>query len=415
MVRFFFICVICSLSFSLPQKQKTEVKQKELDQVRKEIKQIEAQVSRMGSKEKKTFGTIEKYNKQIHLLNQLITELQSDAEEKEAQIGDLQSESESLNAELIALRKNYAAYVTAVYQRLFQNKLLYFFTANSISQALLRQYYLKTFSQHGKTDAERILTTQIELRKLSEQLTREKNIKQAIILQKSTEENVLDNRAREQKSLLAKLKGDKTQLQKELDEKKRAEQRIRDLVNKLIARDKERKRQRDQAEKNMTAKEKKASIAAEEHAHPGEITKRKSPSPVSGPITALRGKMGWPANGSVLRHYGESKNAATKTVTLNYGVDIKTSTNAAVKSIYSGEVSAVEWLPGYRTIIIISHGHDFRTVYGNLGTVKVREGDRVDAGTIIGSAGSSIEGSLLHFEVWNDRQSQNPEIWLARK
>ncbi len=415
MVRLFFFCFIFLVNAEYAQKQKAEAKQNELNQVRKEIIQIESQISTMGSKEKKTFSTIEKYNKQIHLINRLISDLQADAEEQEAQISDLQSESDALQTELFTLKKNYAAYITAVYQRLYQNKLLYFLTANSISQALLRQYYLKTFSEHGKTDAERILTTQIELRKLSEQLTREKNIKQAIIIQKSSEETTLGKRAREQQSLLAKIKGDKTQLQKELDEKKRAEQRIRDLVNKLIARDKERKRQKDLAEKNMTAKEKKASIAAENAPNTKEITKRKSPQPVSGPITSQRGQMGWPANGLIIRHYGESKNAATKTVTLNNGIDIKTSANAPVKSIYSGEVSAVEWLPGYRTIIIISHGNEFRTVYGNLGNVNVREGDRVEAGTIIGSAGAGIEGSLLHFEVWNDRRSQNPEVWLARK
>jgi septal ring factor EnvC (AmiA/AmiB activator) len=100
---------------------------------------------------------------------------------------------------------------------------------------------------------------------------------------------------------------------------------------------------------------------------------------------------------------------------LNYGVDIKTSANAPVKSIYSGEISAIEWLPGYRTIVIISHGSNFRSVYGNLQSANVHEGQRVSAGEVIGSAGAGLEGSLLHFEIWNDRQSQNPEIWLTRK
>jgi septal ring factor EnvC (AmiA/AmiB activator) len=394
------------------QKAKAEAKQKELSQVRHEIQNLESQLKNMGTKEKKTFAAIEKYNKQMFLINRLIASLHEDEQEKQEEIETIQGQSASLQSELGVLKQNYSRYVTAVYQKLYQNKLLYFLSANSISQGLLRQYYLRTFSERGKNDADRILRTQIELHKLEEQLTREKNIKQAIIVQKADEESYLSRKANEQQSLLKKLKGDKTQLKKELDEKRVAEQRIKDLVNKLIARDREREHQRELAEAKTKA------TPTPKNAAPGKekpVVKREAPGPVSGPIASLRGKMGWPVNGSVVKHYGETKNSATNTVTLNYGVDIKTSANASVKSIYSGEISAIEWLPGYRTIVIISHGNNFRSVYGNLQSANVHEGQKVSAGEVIGSAGAGLEGSLLHFEIWNDRQSQNPEIWLSRK
>lgn len=406
------IAVLLAFPGSLTaQKSKTENKQKELSQVRREIQNIESQLSKMGTKEKKTYAAIEKYNKQMYLINKLVASLKEDEEEKEDEIQTIQGESASLQAELAVLKSNYAKYVTAVYQKLYQNKLLYFLSANSISQGLMRQYYLKTFSERGKNDADRIMLTQIELHKMEEQLTREKNIKEAIIVQKTSEEGFLSKKSTEQQSILKKLKGDKSQLNKELDEKKVAEQRIRDLVNKLIARDRERARQKELAESKSSSASSKSSSVEKER----PITKREAPGPVSGPIAALRGKMGWPVSGNITRHYGETRNASTNTVTLNYGVDIRTSANAPVKSIFSGEISAIEWLPGYRTIVIISHGNNFRSVYGNLQAANVHEGQRVTAGQVIGSAGAGLEGSMLHFEIWNDRQSQNPESWLSRR
>jgi len=45
----------------------------------------------------------------------------------------------------------------------------------------------------------------------------------------------------------------------------------------------------------------------------------------------------------------------------------------------------------------------------------VQEGDEVTIGQTIASVGGSIEGNVLHFEIWNSRVNQNPEIWLAKK
>lgn len=414
---FFFALSLFSFSYSQKGRTvaqpKTETKQKELSKLREEISTIEGQLNKIGTKEKKTFSTIEKFNKQIFLINKLVSNLKEEEEEKQMQIEEIQGQSENLQKELDNLKKNYSSYVNATYKKLYQNKSLYLLSAKSISQGILRQYYLKTFSERGKGDAERIARTQFDLRKLEEEISREKNIKQAIIVQKSEEELRLTSKSKEQQVALKKIKGDKTQLKKELDEKKLAESRIRDIVAKLIARDKERERQREIAEKELRNKNasKKPGATAKEP----EVTVRKTPEPISGALTSLKGKMGWPVSGNIIHHYGENRNSSTNTVSLSYGVDIKTSSNAPVKSIYAGEVSAIEFLPGYRTVIIISHGSEFRSVYGNLGSVNVREGQKIAAGTVIGSAGESIEGYQIHFEIWSERRSQNPEVWLSRK
>ena len=86
-----------------------------------------------------------------------------------------------------------------------------------------------------------------------------------------------------------------------------------------------------------------------------------------------------------------------------------------VLSVAEGIVSAIDWIPGYGSIVIVTHRDDYRTVYGHVANINVKEGEKVKGGSAIGKVNESLEGKILHFEIWNERNYQNPEIWLARK
>ena len=132
-------------------------------------------------------------------------------------------------------------------------------------------------------------------------------------------------------------------------------------------------------------------------------------------FSELKGKLNWPiSRGKVVRKFGESLNPKLKTLTVNYGIDIRASGDMTVKCVAEGVISAVEWLPGYGTVLIISHKGNYRTVYGHLSEVFIKEGDKIKTGGVIAKVGESVEGNILHFEVWNGRQNVNPEIWLKK-
>jgi murein DD-endopeptidase MepM/ murein hydrolase activator NlpD len=86
-----------------------------------------------------------------------------------------------------------------------------------------------------------------------------------------------------------------------------------------------------------------------------------------------------------------------------------------VRAVADGIVSKIFWLPSFENLIIITHDGGYRTVYANLSDIFVSEGEKVNAGQVIGKSGESIEGSIVHFEIWHERQQQNPEIWLSKK
>ncbi len=133
-------------------------------------------------------------------------------------------------------------------------------------------------------------------------------------------------------------------------------------------------------------------------------------------FSSLKGRLNWPvANGKIIRKYGENRNNKTNTVMLNYGVDIAASKDINVKAVSDGVISAIDWIPGYGSVVIVTHKGDYRTVYSHLSEIYVNEGDKVKPGSVIAQVGDSIEGKILHFEIWNSRENQNPEVWLARK
>ena len=132
-------------------------------------------------------------------------------------------------------------------------------------------------------------------------------------------------------------------------------------------------------------------------------------------FSSLKGQLSWPVKqGKIVRKFGENKNAKLKTVTLNYGIDVDVKKETDVHAVAEGIVSAIDWLPGYGSVVIVTHKDEYRTVYGHITDLNVNEGDKIKAGTVIGKVNDSLEGTILHFEIWSGRNYQNPETWLAR-
>lgn len=135
-----------------------------------------------------------------------------------------------------------------------------------------------------------------------------------------------------------------------------------------------------------------------------ESLKGSLPSPVSGRYT-------------VVKRFGRQKHPSLPHVeTDNAGIDLETAKGTAVRSVCGGEVSAVFRPDGYNSVVVIRHGN-YMTVYANLATVSVSTGQKVKAGQNIGAVFSDPKDngrSVLHFEIRNGRQKENPELWLKK-
>lgn len=412
---FLSLFLFCSV---FPQQKEIADKQTELGGLREQIESLELELKDIGNKEKQNYNVIEKYSKQNHLINKLINNYRTDVREKEKEITSLQKEIASLENTTKKLKDNYAKYISSVYKGTYKSDLMYILDAESLQQAVLRYKYLQEFSSQRKKDLEKIKQNKEQLVEAKVRLNKERATKNDLLLVKEKEEKVLQNQISERKQIVSRLRNNKSALKKELDAKKMAEKEIRNLITRLI--EKEEARKREEAKRLAEAK------SATRHTVKGEISSK----PVDDAIhpqtfsevnnlssfANLRGRMSWPiSKGTITRKYGENTNSQLKTVTINYGIDIKASGDLNVRAVADGIVSTIDWLPGYGSILILTHKDGFRTVYGHLSSITVTEGERIRPGEIIGKVGESLEGNILHFEVWNQRNNQNPEIWLTKR
>jgi len=215
--------------------------------------------------------------------------------------------------------------------------------------------------------------------------------------------------------VLDSIKKDKKALQNSLDAKREAHKQIGNLISDLIEEAK-RKKEIELKKQQLLASGDGTIINESELADETPFTESELNMAGFSSFSELKGKMNWPLRkGKILKGFGENRNKTLNTVTINSGVDIKAAKDESVRCVADGIVSTINWLPGYGSVIIITHKDDYRTVYGHLSEIYVSEGDKVNGGTVMAKVGESIDGKVLHFEIWNSRINQNPESWLAKK
>ncbi len=405
-----------------PQQKEINQQKKELEDLKKQINNLEIEIRSTDIKEKKNYEQLEYFNKQNFLINKLINNYRLEVKKKDTVIASLKRDIYTLESYTKKLQENYANFIVAVYKGIYKDDMIYLLDSKSMQEGLLRYKYLQKFSDDRKKNLaiikenkERLYTARIDVENQKQEQT-------FLIADKEKEESLLKSKLNEKKLFIAKIKNDKEVLKKELDAKRRAENEIKNLISKLIAREEERKTE-EKKRLELLKQKQKTNITNKEKV----VEKTKNEEDLSFPqnfystydlksFAVLRGNMGWPVgNGSIIRKFGENTNTKLNTVTINYGIDIKVSGNLSVKSVGDGIVSAIEWLPGYGSVIIITHRDNYRTVFGHLSEIFVKEGDKVSAGSVIGNIGESLEGYILHFEIWNQRNFQNPELWLAKR
>lgn len=94
----------------------------------------------------------------------------------------------------------------------------------------------------------------------------------------------------------------------------------------------------------------------------------------------------------------------------HYGVDIKLYVGDPVLSAFEGVVRVAHYDRDYGKVVVVRHTNGLETLYAHLSDLKVREGDRLEAGDVVGLGGSTgrSTGSHLHFEVRYKGEPINP-------
>ncbi len=256
---------------------------------------------------------------------------------------------------------------------------------------------------------------------------------------------------REQKALLEKEKSKRKVLVAQLSDKlsaqrkqagnlARDETRLSELVDRLAVviaqqrraeEEEARRRARSKAEaaareKALAEKARKenkenkgpssAATKPAESAKTPERAERVAPEPPPPPdgnaFAALRGKGKLPVKGELAATFGAKRADGPSWK----GIFIKAGEGSDVHAAGAGEVIFADWMRGFGNLIIVDHGGQYLSIYGNNQSLLKRPGDRVRVGDVIATVGNSggNEHSGLYFELRHQGRAIDPLAWLNR-
>jgi murein DD-endopeptidase MepM/ murein hydrolase activator NlpD len=112
--------------------------------------------------------------------------------------------------------------------------------------------------------------------------------------------------------------------------------------------------------------------------------------------------------------FGYRRDPFTGTPAMHSGLDFKGPIGAPILAAADGRVVFAGTKNGYGKVIEISHGNGLLTRYAHLSAWKVKAGQRVEAGDVIGALGNTgrSTGPHLHFEVRINDRAVNPRPFL---
>ena len=114
-----------------------------------------------------------------------------------------------------------------------------------------------------------------------------------------------------------------------------------------------------------------------------------------------------PINGVVIKEYNPNE--------YHYGIDIAAPDNQLIKATLDGTVVFASWSVDNGYCIGIQHENNYFSTYKPNATLLKKEGDFVKAGeaiAILGESGEPTTVPHLHFELWHNGVTLNPQDYI---
>lgn len=428
-----------------PQEKKADLEELRgrIDGLKKEIGQ--AEVSRNDASER-----LRQADRSLSDIQQSLSQTAREKELLEGEIKGLGAETARLRTELEDQRKRLEDLLVQRY--LHQGSvdgLRLLLEGDSPAETARQLYYLSHIGRARSERLESVRRTLENLRRVAdEKRQREQAVQGVVERHKQQEARLLEER-QNRKAMLSKLAGDIEARKKALNQLQRDEQSLAQLVDRLTRlmaerrkleaeraqRREQEKKDRERKEQERKAVERKEGKTDRGKRDEGEAARsevvKKAPASASGreqevapaeggvpsgQFGRLRGRLTWPMRGTLAGRFGASREGGGTWK----GVFIRANPGSEVRAVAPGRVVFSDWMRGFGNLLIVDHGDDYLTVYGNNEGLLKNVGDSVRGGDVIAKSGeggaSGGGGSLesgLYFELRQRGQALDPVKWMG--
>jgi septal ring factor EnvC (AmiA/AmiB activator) len=132
------------------------------------------------------------------------------------------------------------------------------------------------------------------------------------------------------------------------------------------------------------------------------------------PIRPFQGVLDWPVAGRMLTPFGQRR-ASVSHAAAQSGVQFAVEEGSSVRTVHDGIVAFSGPFTGYGNLVIVDHGTETYSLYGQLGAAQVDRGARVERGEAVGTAGRILAGVPgMYFEMRVDGKPVDPLEWLKK-
>lgn len=388
--------------------------QKSKQKLEQEIRYTTELLEKTRSSKAVSESRIKVLTRQIRTREALIRAINRELDDMAATIVYDSLQIARLSGQLSKLRSEYARLITYAWRTMNgNNKLMFIFSAHDFNQAYLRLKYYQQYSAYRRQQAEKIETTKRSIEAHRSELETTRAGKMVLVQEKQSEKQKLDREKDTRSQAVKEMTAKEKQLLATIRTKQQAAQQLEGAIAKVIA---DEIRASEERARKKEAAERKGSSAVTTTVTPGKMNYTPKELELSSSFSANRGKLPWPCEkGFISGDFGEHPHPVLQHVKVkNNGIDIMTEPGAAVRTVFGGRVSRVMSFPTLHNVVIIRHG-EYLTVYSNLASVKVKEGDEVAVKQVIGSvyAPAGEQKAELHFELWRGKVIQDPEPWLS--
>ena len=362
--------------------------QEDLERLRQRISSLQQEMEKTSDTKSETADALRESERAISNSNRTLYKLNKQQREANQTLAQFQQQTKNISAEMQG-------------QQLLLAKLLY--------QQYLggRQEYFKLLlNNHDPNQATREL-------QYYEYIAKSRAAWLKSMRDNLARLNSVADQARQKKIELEALQAEQALQKKNLLREKNAHQRV---LKKIALQLKHQRREigRLQRDENHLAKllEKLSRIVAEPKSTsiPGKNnTTASNSSSVS--FVSLKGKLPLPVKGTVSNSFGSRR---PDSPVLWKGLFFKASASQPVNAVAAGRVIFADWLRGFGNLIIVDHGSNYMSLYGNNETLYKQVGDElqdVDTIAAVGNSGGN-ENYGLYFELRHEGIPLDPAKWV---
>jgi septal ring factor EnvC (AmiA/AmiB activator) len=369
----------------------------ELEEMRKknleEIEYVDRMLRSTATEKSENLNELRVIGKKLNLREKLINEYGQEISLLEYRISLNRTAGEMLEEDLNNLKNEYARSIVSAYKATKGTPAVAFILSSAdFNQGYKRLKYIQQVARYRRKETETIETIYVELQNTQARLERDRKNIRDLKVREERQKQILGNEKSRKERLVTTLGKKEAQLKQDLAQKKKIARQIENEIARLIE----------------------------------EERKRSAVTPMSNEMKLIgesfgdnRGRLPWPVDrGLVTSHFGLQPHPVLKNVTEdNIGIEITSSGETKAKAVFRGEVVRIFAITGANMAVIIRHGI-YLTVYQNIVNVRVKAGDAVDTGEILGDVFSDSSNggkSVLKFMIYEEKKKLDPERWLLKK